>query len=284
MEEEEEEKLESQLKLLKPIDVRWLSIYTVIERIHQLYPALISALEVINENEDCVIAEGLLSRMKSVHFVSLLHIFRDLLNFLDPLNSIFQDQSLTIDQAFREIDTTIKNLEELASSGSLGDFFGEFYHANQGLEEIKFHDVILTRLYGVTLESMAKKSKSLHKSLLENLKERFPCQEELKPFTIFDLKTISEKDEKERKEYGNDYLKKLCEVYDIDKIQGLSEWSKFKTFVHSNYAAEKSKLWSLALASPLYATLHKLFQIYLVVPLSTASCERTFSRMNLIKK
>ena len=123
MEEEEEEKLESQLKLLKPIDVRWLSIYTVIERIHQLYPALISALEVINENEDCVIAEGLLSRMKSVHFVSLLHIFRDLLNFLDPLNSIFQDQSLTIDQAFREIDTTIKNLEELASSGSLGDFF-----------------------------------------------------------------------------------------------------------------------------------------------------------------
>jgi len=57
---EEEELLSCHLKLLTPIDIRWMSIYKVIERIYLLYPALISALKKILVEESCIIAEGLL--------------------------------------------------------------------------------------------------------------------------------------------------------------------------------------------------------------------------------
>jgi len=40
--DQEEEILGFHLKLLKPLEIRWLSIYKVIERIYDLYPALIS--------------------------------------------------------------------------------------------------------------------------------------------------------------------------------------------------------------------------------------------------
>jgi len=66
LEEETESLLQTHLKLLKPIDIRWLSIYKVIERIYDLYPALISAIKITFENESCIIAEKLLSKMKSV--------------------------------------------------------------------------------------------------------------------------------------------------------------------------------------------------------------------------
>jgi len=77
--EEEEAILEIHLKMIKPIDIRWLSMYSVIARIYDLYLAILSTLKIISEEDSCLIAEGLISRIKSIQFVSLLHTFRDIL-------------------------------------------------------------------------------------------------------------------------------------------------------------------------------------------------------------
>jgi len=178
LEEQEEEILGSHLKLIKPLDIRWLSIFKAISRIYEVYPALINALEVIAEQEGCVVAEGLLTRMKSLHFVSHLHIFQDLKSFLEPLNLLFQKQHLKVADAFKEIEITIESLTELTASERLGHFLHCFVSSNQNVSFSTFHNIQLSNLYGYTLESAQNQSKKFHHILLENLKTRFPSQKE----------------------------------------------------------------------------------------------------------
>ena len=283
LDEEQEILFEAHLKLLKPIDIRWLSIYNVIARIFEIYPAIIKALELIVKSESCVVAEGLLSRMRSVHFVSLLHIFKDLIIYLQPLNDLFQKQELILSEAFHEIDMTLETLQELVDSDSQGNYFEKFCSDNNDVENVKFHNIELSNLYGVRINNMKNKSKELQKILLSHLKSRFPCQKELKLFTIFDIKKISQiETETERRSYGNENLESLINKYNLNKAEVLVEWEKLKVHVRNHFSTSK-EIWHFALSSVSFQNIRLLFQIYLVIPLSTAGCERTFSKLNNIK-
>jgi len=284
LEEEEEVLLESHLRILKPIDIRWLSLYKAIGRILEMYPAIVSTLEIIAENEGCIVAEGLLGRLKSLHFVCLLHIFQDISSFLEPLNLLFQKADLILADAFREINVTLNNLEDLCNSETYGPYFQHFLDLNEGNDFPTFQEVPLTEIYGAKIENMKTKAKQLQKQLLSHLHERFPDQPILQLFRIFDLRTIaSNTNIAERQKFGNECMNKLLQRYDINLQQGATEWDKFKTLVVNTYQEDGDRIWYHALQSPLYGSLQKIFQIYLTIPLSTASCERTFSKMNHIK-
>ena len=284
LDEEQQTLLKSQLKLLKPIDIRWLSIYKVIERICEIYPALISSAEIIANSEGYVIAETLVSRLGSIHFVSLLNIFRDLMTYLDPLNFLFQKEHLTVAQAYRELDATIANLEEFSDSEEHGKYFHDFVESNKDNDPRIFLNRKLTQLYGVNIENMSNKSKKLQRTLLKHLKDRFPSQKDLQVFRIFDLATISTLSYiSERKNFGVKEGKELLERYNFNINQGIIEWDKFKTYAFSNYKTDQERVWIFALDSPLFQNIKPLFQINLIIPLSTSACERTFSTMNLIK-
>jgi len=285
LEEEEESILENHLKLIRPLDIRWLSVYIAIEKIFEIYPALISALEIIIEDNACLVAEGLLTRLKSFHFVSLLHIFTDLLTFLDFLNKIFQKENLKYSEACREIKSILNNLERLSSSDDHGSYFSQFIQQNNEEGPCKFHNIELTHLYGSNMESMKVRSKELQKELLDHLKKRFPYREDIEPFKIFDLDVISSiKTDSDRKAYCNDLMETLLKRYRLNSVRGLQEWETFKFYVFNNLQSDREDgIWKFVLKSSLYPNLRVLFEIYLIIPLSTSSCERTFSRMNLIK-
>ena len=121
--------------------------------------------------------------MKSVHFISLLHIFKDLIIYLQPLNDLFQKQQLTLSEAFQENNMTLQTLQELVDSYSQRNYFKKFCNDNNNIEKVKFHNIELSNLYGAKIENMKIKSKELQKILLCHLKSKFSCQNELKLFT-----------------------------------------------------------------------------------------------------
>ena len=79
-----------------------------------------------------------------------------------------------------------------------------------------------------------------------------------------------------RKQYGVNSLKTLLKKFNLTEIEGLVEWEKFKIFIQNNYKTEKENIWTSVLNCETFQQLRLLFQIYLVIPLSTSGCERVF--------
>jgi len=64
----------------------------------------------------------------------------------------------------------------------------------------------------------------------------------------------------------------------------ISEWKTFKNDIKLNFVASSNNiLTKRVLNSVFYPNLSQLYAFFLIIPLTTAECERSFSRMNLIK-
>ena len=110
LEEYELQELKTVKKLIRPINIRWFSMYRAICRVIELFPSIISALsDIKNEN---VIAEGLYVHLKSFKFISLIHFMADLLSILNNLNLAFQKDNLKIARANMFIDTTKRRIRD----------------------------------------------------------------------------------------------------------------------------------------------------------------------------
>jgi len=79
-------------------------------------------------------------------------------------------------------------------------------------------------------------------------------------------------------------METLLKRYRLNSVRGLQEWETFKFYLFSNLESDREDgIWRFVLKSSLYSNLRVLFEIYLIIPLSISCCERTFSRMNIIK-
>ena len=104
--------LDRELNLIKPIDVRWMSKFSAIKRILNLYPAIIAALSDLARSKDLCSA-GLLFSMKSVRTLGHLLILRDLGEIIDPLNQLLQRRGLEFEQLEVSITLTKIKIEKL---------------------------------------------------------------------------------------------------------------------------------------------------------------------------
>ena len=133
-------------------------------------------------------------------------------------------------------------------------------------------------------------------ALVKNIKERLPDTDVFSNFKIFNLLKLPDTVEDMCSEkYGETQVEKLGEKYGLGDSPIIScddlklEWLDFRIYMLSNYSKMlmKDVLTSLATQgstiSTAYPNLSKLAQICLVLPISTADCERGFSTMKKIK-
>ena len=85
LEEKEYEEEIDNLMLIKPITIRWLSKFNAINRILEMYPAIVRALEEIQLIDGDPYALGLVTSMTKFKFVGLLHFISDMLIIIKPL-------------------------------------------------------------------------------------------------------------------------------------------------------------------------------------------------------
>ena len=84
-----------QLRLVKPLDVRWLSNFDAIEKIIELYESVIIS-EIIAEDNDAT-AIGLNQCITNFRVIALLHLFGDILEPLKKLMIHFQRRDIDLD-------------------------------------------------------------------------------------------------------------------------------------------------------------------------------------------
>ena len=130
-------------------------------------------------------------------------------------------------------------------------------------------------------------------SVIAQLKQRFPHVDQLASFSLFDPSHLPS-DHTNIGTYGDEELKVLCDLYgqgdtpDVDVAALKAEWEGFRFLMLQTYSQNTMKevlkiLVADRTISHLYPQLRKLAAIVLVLPVSTAECERAFSTMKRIK-
>ena len=140
--------------------------------------------------------------------------------------------------------------------------------------------------------------------LTANINSRFAdCKDLLIGFSLFHHRHLPAEADPTYKQYGKDKLVRLCEQYgveseanengrviklspDIDSELIQEEWMTYRCLLHTQIGDMQERITEV-LQSPVYRQLFpnlvKLTSIFLCLPVSTASVERTFSAMKTIK-
>ena len=124
---------------------------------------------------------------------------------------------------------------------------------------------------------------------MQNIADRFPSLELIGAFDIF-IPPLSNENEERLKSKSKENLDVLLAHYGDSLVDGgevYKEWESFSVLLKEHYTGAKARDVLKDLASEslglVYPQLAKLAQVCLVIPFTTADCERAFSSMNRIK-
>ena len=273
------------IKLKEAKDVRWLSHDAAIASLLHTLPSLIASLEREATERGEPTAEGLLQFVMSHFFIATALLLHKVLPHVSRLSRIFQKE---------DVDFTLLKLCVDATIAAVGLYKDD---------ELKEVDTTLSSdLKDYTIHTSDATKKEFQKQIQEKyvaalvtqLKDRLPDVVELEAFSILDPSKLPKESAESFTSYGNTHLDLLCSRYgsrdnaDINKDGLRSEWSTLKQLISQKYRETQCKEFLILISSN--STLSMMFpnfavlaSIALVIPVSTAECERCFSSMKRIK-
>jgi hypothetical protein len=283
---------EEQLKLIMPLDERWLSHYPAVKRIITVYSSLISALHELME--EYPIAKGYLLHLTRFRIIGLLHAFADLLHVLNALCQVLQKRCLRFDDLLLGIASTRAGLEGIISKQNCV-YFDKFLANFDPLDKILYKETKL--MYD---EDMEKDISHIRATILEacnivkvNLDRRFSNLQLFEQLRVFEPRVIRGVSQENLNELGVKEIKMLVTSFNrhylnpeayLDSDATLADWSTAKHLIRGDWAhLEDEKIESTLIKHPTLLGIAKIYEYISVIPLTTVECERQFSRMNLIK-
>ena len=270
------------LKFKEPKHVRWLSHGKAVTAIRRCLPSLITTLE--QEAVNNPTAAGLVKAVMKYEFVACTFLLSDILPSLNWLSLIFQRKDIYFSVIQPRVHSTISFLESLKSNDG---------PVMKQLPKI-FEEELITFNFNATSE----KSDNFKRlvavpyigSICENLSDRFPHLDILDAFQIFSPEVLPT-DSEALLDHGHAQLQTLLGNYSpslVDAQRIEEEWAHFLPdmtmhFKEKTIDSVLASLTSNSVYRDSFTELAKLAAAALVIPMSTADCERGFSAMKRIK-
>ncbi|MCO5587233.1 hypothetical protein L7F22_041180 [Adiantum nelumboides] len=298
------------LEVLSIHDVRWIARGNVMERLTQLMPAILSFWK---DN-----AKSWYEKLRVYKVLFCIYMMADVLKDLNVLNTHFQKENVDIPSISAEIEVTIASLKRKFIEREFGKgthFLKKFmdatkdhvfvYVSDDG-REIS-HQLLYARIpgndangllldrEGGDVESCINFTKRFALKVIECVNDRFPYVYFFNAARLFSphyyprrTKIVEEIKEREKKLSGwlDKLLEKFGNLVDVDNCR--AELLSFSdTLYYGCEGMNMSDAWCVFCSNKnwmqTYVNLIKLWQIMLVLPVSSVSCERGFSKQNLIK-
>ena len=272
------------IKLKEAKDVRWLSHEHAIRALIRTLPSLITILEREATERDEPTAVGLVRVVKTYYFVASCYLLSLVLPHINRLSLLFQAKSVDLSLLRPTLTATIEAIKGYRSA----DLKEAESKINSDLSEFSI------RVSSTQKDEFRRNIQEKYiDDLITQLENRFPDSVEVEAFSIFDPSKIPSSST-ELGTYGNEKLAVMGEKYasgdDADfQIEDLrSEWESFRHLLSGSYRGESMQGVLKTLASgpalaAMYPCLSKLACIALILPISTAECERSFSAMKRVK-
>ncbi|XP_071138553.1 zinc finger protein 862-like [Mytilus edulis] len=272
--------------------VRWLSCFEAVQAVYRSLDALISYFHKKAKDPK---AKGLLKKMATTSFIYITYMLMDVLPIVSKLCLTLQKQDLDVAVAKVCLDRCKNDLLQYKENTQIFPTHLENFDTDiqliDGHQEFKGHILFKSNTNFNALKS------SFVNKLLDNLTKRFPQQSLMNNFFVLAMRSINMEDDIDKfgvtevgellDHFGKEKVHKgkvSAPIFDRDIV--LKEWREAKLIVKSlKYPVDRMKhMWQLLTVHHTedLPNIIKLAQIYLIIPLHTADCERTFSIQNQI--
>ena len=200
------------------------------------------------------------------------------------------------------VESTTQRLKELKENTSSSTWFKDHYAVFTDPSQLGARDINLSE--SMKTEFLQKVYRPYIQSVIDHISARLESTDLISSMSVFDPRHLPN-DEEKLGDYGTGKVKTLTDFYgsvqevhfdgnkgvsklDIDPEDTESEWKLFRRLLfvqHKDSSLQQvlSTLLSSADLSAAFPNLAKLAAILIVLPVTTATVERTFSSMKLIK-
>ncbi|MCO5563835.1 hypothetical protein L7F22_017484 [Adiantum nelumboides] len=242
-----------------------------------------------------------------------IYMLPDILHDMDMLNKVFQNETADVTSFSTSIEVTLSSLRRKFLSPNfakdtlyLKDFMdstkeGVLMHTNEAGEEYVHHlvyacmpgkdkDGILYDFEGGSVDACIAMAKQFVQKTIECINERFPDMYFFNATKLFNPQFYA-RDDKEREEKCVLWLSRLLDRLGGHVVDGDACRKELKAFVDVLYYGCEGMnfrdAWRIFSCTQhgheTFPNLMKLWQIWLVLPISSLPCERSFSKQNIIK-
>lgn len=245
--------------------------------------------DIANKKDDeAATARGLLKKLKSFRFVITTHFLKDFLEVFSTLSLIFQKKDLLLSLVTCHVRRCLDSLETLKQGrGKMEDLVV----SNTSLKGV-FQEMQLQGLGESAQKLFSSDKEQMIETGIQFLNARFPTATDNLAHATSVFDTFSwPSTGNGLEQFGNKEVETLCSHFknilgnDVDNEnimnEVMGEWYEFKVF--GQKLPLQDLLDKVVSMCDRFPNLSKLLGVIAVLPTSTASCERGFSTMNLIK-
>ncbi|XP_039003134.1 zinc finger MYM-type protein 1 [Hibiscus syriacus] len=292
--------LNQELSLIRAGDTRWGSHYKTIISLMNLFPEVIEVLKYVEEDGSTLSnrnqAYGILSYFKTLYFVFYLHLMLEILGLTDTLSRHLQRKDQDILEAASLVRATKKSLQTLRNDG-FGSILKKVYsfyqkHSIETLDMSEYYVTPRNRRTKITnqhhfeveifntvldmqIQEFGDRFSEVSTELLENMAALSPSDS----FSKFDKSKLLKLSEMYPDDFSDSERTYLLGQLDIYYHSLLHD----DRFANLNGIADLSRLMVEIGKHRSFPLVYRLLKLVLVLPVATATVERCFSAMKLLK-
>ncbi|XP_071708766.1 uncharacterized protein [Rutidosis leptorrhynchoides] len=292
--------LNQELSLIRPGDTRWNSHYKTLLRVVDMFPSIIKVLEYVKEEgTKCSSqnqAHGLLKYLNSFDFVFYLHLMLRILGFTNTLSQVLQRKDQDILEAVLLVESTDCQLKELRING----FEELLKKISSFCEKYNIH---MLKMNEDCINSRRQRDKITNQHYYEvecfntivdmQIQEFGDCFSEASTELLINMAALNPRDSFSM--FNASKLIRLSELYprDFSSLE-MIELEQQLDIYYNNVRkdprfANLSGIFDLARVMVqtkkhlLFRLVYRLLKLALVLPVATATVERCFSAMKIVK-
>jgi len=291
-------------EIIQISDTRWACRFENCDMVKQYYGSIIEALDTeVEEGNDfnCVEAEGISNSLKKGNFVVNLFIFYEVFKYINILSKTVQSKSMTLGKALNVIKSVIKTLEDKRNGESFKCLWYELLEFSKRFE-INIDIPSNSKRKRKTFENILLKNTVITSTTGTNrIDAIYSTPEEFwRSYSYYEvldtiIKELNNRFSSESLSMANaiDHFLKLNTIDSdpfIHHYQTLlnidSSLLKAEMIVAKNCLSKET--WELdelikVANNSVLPNLWKMLKVALILPVTTATCERSFSSMRRIK-
>lgn len=309
--EEEQKKIDGLVLTLKQLsETRWASHKRAVDSVYINLPAIVTSLKRISDGELLNIklktiseAQGLLFQIMNFKFSFLLVLWKNILGKVDILSNYLQNSKIDLITAHDMVSTCFLDISSLRNEEhflkmkcNATELCGQF-GGNNNFEQGRIRTK--KKIHGENnLENIIESADENFKcntyfvildSFTNTLKHRFEdFSNTVKKFEVLNPKKMS----KENIDENIISIQNLSKFYnvDVDEVDIEVEYRSFCLVYHQVYSEieplKLNEVLKFMISRDMvssYPNLYTLYKIFYTLPVSSATAERSFSRLKLLK-